>query len=575
MQGQGRLRDQPLGDRSPQQACVSRFRVPDLGIGVGYRVPHYRWVVEERPPMDWFEVLSENFMVDGGSPRYFLERLCDAYPAVPHGVSMNLGGVRDDEHLARLESLVRRIRPAWASDHLCWVGNAHIRSHDLLPVPFTRAMRDRVVDRVREVQDRLGIPFAIENPSSYLTYRDSVVEEWDFLAEVAEGADCALLLDVNNVFVSSFNHGFDPRRYLDALPLDRVVQVHLAGHSIQEGYRLDTHDAAVCPEVWELFEYVTERLGSVSTLIEWDGDIPTFERLSEEADRARFHRDEALKRRDARLAAEPAGPGAFVWPTRSECLPEDWQDRMLDTIRGEEPPQPEWFAGGPGLTPAEQVGVYMSQYRMRIYDALVADVPGLSRLLGDEAESVLWGYLKENPPRSWTLNRIADRLVPWLQARGAPGPHIEMARLDRAVMAGFEATDEEPLEPADLVDMPPLELQPHVSLLRLGYDVHAFRTLALFEDQEPEVDPGDFRVVIYRVKRRMRHLELDEGPFRLLELIDQGHEVSNALEQLITEGFDPAELAISLRDWFSQYASKGWVQRRGAGDGAPGATTDR
>ncbi len=278
-----------------QSRRVSRFDVPDLGVGVGFRLPHYHRVVDDRPPMDWFEVISENFMVDGGSPLWWLERLQAAYPVVPHGVSMSLGGAFDATHLARLKRLVDALDPPWVSDHICWTGSAHANTHDLLPVPYTRDMIDRMADRIRRVQDVLGRPFAVENASSYLTYRDSVMPEWAFVAELVDRADCGLLLDVNNAFVSSVNHGFDPATYLAEVPADRVVQMHLAGHSIMdEGYRLDTHDHPVCDEVWELFRLAVSRVGPVSVLVEWDGLIPSWERLSEEAAMARGIRAEVL-----------------------------------------------------------------------------------------------------------------------------------------------------------------------------------------------------------------------------------------------------------------------------------------
>ena len=274
--------------RAAARGIVSRFAVPDLGFGVGFRRPHFRQVVEDRPAMDWFEIISENFMVDGGTPRWFLERLRDGYPVIPHGVAMNLGGPADPDHLTRLRALVAEVNPPWVSDHLCWTGTDRVRIHDLLPLPYTAAMVDHVVDRIRAVQDALGRPFAVENASSYATWAASEMPEWEFLAQIVEKADCAVLLDVNNVYVSAHNHGFSAEEYLDAVPADRVVQVHLAGHTLKaEGYRLDTHDDEVCDAVWALYRRAVARIGPVSTLVEWDDHIPSFERLSEEADRAR------------------------------------------------------------------------------------------------------------------------------------------------------------------------------------------------------------------------------------------------------------------------------------------------
>jgi uncharacterized protein (UPF0276 family) len=274
---------------------VSRFQLPDLGIGVGYRSRHYAEVLEERPAMDFFEVLSENFMVDGGPLRQRLEGLVERYPVVAHGVSLNLGAEGDPEHLRRLVDLVRRTGAPWASDHLCYTGSHGVNTHDLLPVPYTAEVLDHMVERVRRVQDALGVVLAIENPSSYVEYADSTMTEWDFLAELVERADCAVLLDVNNAFVSSVNHGFDPVAYLDAVPADRVVQIHLAGHSIRRGFRLDTHDGPVCDEVWDLYAHAIRRLGPVTTLVEWDAHVPEFSRLQEEAERARGVRDAALE----------------------------------------------------------------------------------------------------------------------------------------------------------------------------------------------------------------------------------------------------------------------------------------
>jgi uncharacterized protein (UPF0276 family) len=273
-----------------------RHSIPDLGVGVGFRLPHYAQVLGEHPPMDWFEVISENFMVRGGKPLANLERLCAQYPVVPHGVSLSIGRSEplDAVYLTRLKVLLDRIAPPWASDHFCWTGTAHADLHDLLPLPLTPEVVEHVADRVRHVQDFLGRPFALENASSYLAFTSSSMPEWEFIAEVAERADCGILLDVNNVFVSAHNHGFDAEAYVDAIPADRVVQMHLAGHADKGTYLLDTHSDHVRREVWDLYRRAIRRIGSTSTLIEWDDDIPSWDDLALEATMARQVRQEAL-----------------------------------------------------------------------------------------------------------------------------------------------------------------------------------------------------------------------------------------------------------------------------------------
>ncbi len=273
-----------------------RHRIPDLGVGVGFRVPHYATILEEHPAMDWFEVISENFMVRGGRPIENLDRLRAQYPVVNHGVSLSIGSTAplDRDYLARLKELVRRIDPPWCSDHLCWGGTSRVAIHDLLPLPQTKEAVEHVVERVKRVQGTLERPFALENVSSYLSYRDSTMTEWEMVAEVAEKADCGILFDVNNVYVSSRNHGFDPRSYVDAVPAERVVQMHLAGHTDKGKYVLDTHSDFVRDEVWSLYERAVARVGAVSTLIEWDEDIPEWSVLAEEAQKARDARARVL-----------------------------------------------------------------------------------------------------------------------------------------------------------------------------------------------------------------------------------------------------------------------------------------
>lgn len=276
---------------------MSALTYPALGYGLGLRVDHYREILDTRPRIDWLEIVSENYLVPGGRPLHFLEQFRQRYPLVMHGVSLSIGSTDplNRDYLAQLRALADRVQPAWISDHLCWTGVSGVNLHDLMPLPYTEEAIAHVADRVRQVQDFLGRRILLENVSSYVTYRESGVPEWEFLRAVAERADCLLLLDVNNVYVSSQNHGFDPRAYLDGVPRERVQQFHLAGHSYQHALIIDTHDAPVIDPVWDLYAHAVRRFGAVSTMIERDDKIPPLSELMAELEHAR-HIAEAILR---------------------------------------------------------------------------------------------------------------------------------------------------------------------------------------------------------------------------------------------------------------------------------------
>jgi uncharacterized protein len=259
-----------------------------LGHGIGLRTKHFAEVLAAPPPVAWVEAISENFLAPGGRPSAVLEKVRRDVPVVLHGVSLSIGSTDPlcEPYLDQLAELALRVEPAWISDHLCWSSHGGRYAHDLWPLPHTEEALCHVVARVARVQERLGRQILLENVSSYVAFRASELTEWEFLAEVARRADCGILLDVNNVFVSARNHGFDPLTYLAAIPADRIGQVHLAGHSDRGRYLLDTHDGAVAPQVWSLYRETVRRVGAVSTLVEWDDRIPALERLVAESRRA-------------------------------------------------------------------------------------------------------------------------------------------------------------------------------------------------------------------------------------------------------------------------------------------------
>ena len=268
-----------------------------LGFGLGLRTEHYNAILDAKPKVDWFEVLSENYMIPGGKPLNFLDRIREYYPVVMHGVSLSIGSTTafDKDYLRDLKKLASRIEPAWISDHLCWTGLHGQNIHDLLPLPYTEETIKHVVARIKIVQDFLGRQLLIENVSSYASYVDSSMTEWEFIAEIAEQADCLLLLDVNNIYVSSYNHQFDAKAFIDGVPAKRVQQIHLAGHQNNGDYIIDTHDAPVIDPVWDLYSYAISRLGTVSTMIERDDHIPELEVLVQELQIARNLSVQALK----------------------------------------------------------------------------------------------------------------------------------------------------------------------------------------------------------------------------------------------------------------------------------------
>lgn len=264
-------------------------RYPMLGFGLGLRVDHYEQILDSDPPIDWLEVLSENYMIAGGLPLAYLARMRERYPLVMHGVSMSIGSADplNRDYLVRLKQLADSIEPAWISDHLCWTGVGGTNLHDLMPLPYTEEAVAHVAARVREVQDFLGRRILLENVSSYAEFHGSQMSEAQFLAAIAERADCLILLDVNNIFVSSHNHGFDAHTYLADIPVNRVQQFHLAGHENQGDLIIDTHDAPVIDAVWSLYAEAIRRFGPVSTMIERDDKIPPLAELLEELDIAR------------------------------------------------------------------------------------------------------------------------------------------------------------------------------------------------------------------------------------------------------------------------------------------------
>lgn len=268
---------------------VKKVEIPNLGIGIGLRIPHYDDIFRLKPKIDWFEIISENFMVEGGKPLEYLHRILEHYPVVQHGVSLAIGSPDplNYDYLKKLKALTKITKTPWVSDHLCWGRLPGAHYHDLLPLPYTKEVVDYVAERARIVQDYLELPFALENLSSYVSFTKDQMTEWEFYSAVVEKADIHMMLDVNNIYVSSRNHGFDPMEYIENIPLERVLQFHLAGHTDYNTHLLDTHDHYVCDEVWKLYGLIYPKTQGVSTLLEWDDKFISFQDTWNEALKAK------------------------------------------------------------------------------------------------------------------------------------------------------------------------------------------------------------------------------------------------------------------------------------------------
>ena len=275
---------------------MTQFDKPNLGLGVGLRTQHFGHILNKKPKVDWFEIVTENFLDTDGRPMWVLDQIAERHPIVVHGVSMSVGSPDPVNRvfLAKIKALAKRVRAVWVSDHVCWTGVAGRNLHDLLPMPYSEEALKHMVKKIRQVQDFLERPLVLENPSSYVEFTSSTMPEWEFIARMAEDADCGVLLDVNNVYVSSVNHSFDPEAYIRAIPPKRIAYFHIAGHTNFGTHILDTHIGPVIDPVWSLFQLAHEHTGGRSTLLEWDEEIPTFPVVHREVLKARKYMGAAL-----------------------------------------------------------------------------------------------------------------------------------------------------------------------------------------------------------------------------------------------------------------------------------------
>ncbi len=547
---------------------------PQLGFGLGLRPKHYNYIFEQQPPIDWFEIISENYMDTGGKPRRNLNRIAERYPLVMHGVALSIGTIDplNSEYLQKLKTLADDIKPAWISDHLCWTGVAHKNSHDLLPVPYTEEALKHIVSRIIQVQDYLGRPIALENPSTYLEFKSSHIAEAEFIARMAKESGCNLLLDVNNVYVSCYNHRLSAQAYIDALPLERVVQIHLSGHTNNGNHIVDTHDNHVIDEVWALYKYVVHKAARVpNTMVEWDDKIPEFPVLAHELQKARNAAAQALA-----PAAQPfnlpdlAAPQTAYIANISTALAEAQNTMQEAILRGAQfDAQPDsWIRSKTDFNPKDQLGVYINAYRYRLYDVVAEDYPVLQHYLGTEKfESLIWDFVNNAQSDHFNIGRFALKLPAFLHNHAAADVFAkECCAFETAIAQLADYPETVALTPAHLAGMAPEALWQSVlyprralQLFAFTYPVYAYYQ-AVKQDEapqpplpekSPEKSHEKSYAVVFRHDDVVWRMSLEANEYHLLSKLFSGQTIGAALADL------DESVATQISTWFDRWMRNG------------------
>ena len=540
---------------------------PDLGFGLGLRTAHYGHIFEHRPDLDWFEIISENFMDTDGRAKRNLARIREHYPIVMHGVALSIGTVDplNSDYLDKLKKLMDFAQPAWISDHLCWTGIAHRNSHDLLPVPYTEEALKHIVSRIAQVQDVLGRPIALENPSTYLEFKTSHIPEAEFLAEMAQQSGCHLLLDVNNVYVSCYNHRQDAKAYIDALPMDKVAQIHLSGHSNRGTHIIDTHDDHVSDEVWALYRYAIHKAGRiVNTMVEWDDKIPAWDVLYEELGKARKAADEAHHYTPLPELAQPSLP--YVANIVTPLV--DSQTVMQDAIfKGRSADPGSWIRDKKDFSAEDQLAVYINAYRARLREVTAEDYPVLKACLGDETfHTLIEDFVSDTASDYFNIGRYAAKLPDYLiRHKPANRAAHEVAILENAVSQLTDPQETVALAPGHLQgktaeDLMQERLYPRTALrlFAFGYRVNEYYIAVKEEQPNAQPEPGNSFIAVFRHDDVVWRMPLAENEYRLLLKLFGGMPIGEALDTLQTElGLPEDELAGHLSDWFARWMRNG------------------
>lgn len=552
---------------------ANKFGFKNLGFGMGLRSQHYPYIMKNWPKtVDWFEIISENFMDTDGRPKRILAEIKEHYPIVMHGVSMSIGTTDplNSEYMKKLKALMKWLNPPWVSDHLCWTGTAHKNTHDLLPVPYTEEALAHIIKKIKHVQDYIERPLIIENPSTYMEFKDSQMPEWEFISRMAEKSSCGLLLDVNNIYVSCYNHRLDPKEYIDALPHDRVVQIHLAGHDNMGTHIIDSHRGKVIDEVWALYRYVIGKAGKISTMIEWDEDVPSFNTVLKEVNKARKLTDrlkipnqlpDMSGEREKRNTKKPA-------PYKKSL--ETFQNVILSGDAKKSRPE-NWVLSKDKFPPENQLGVYINGYRARLFDVSNEDYKVLRHLLGNKnMNRLLDEYIEATPSNNFNITRYTVKFpefvkkAAWLPQKIRQAAY-EMAVLETELMQISDMKETKPLDTKKFEKMTPekflkqkIYLRAALKLFKFDYQVNDYFNKVM-DDKNPRTPAKNpCFLAIYRHEDMMWRLEMDKDEYLVMKKFMEGKTVGKAIESMLSsKNVDAEKLIGNFNKWFGRWSSNG------------------
>lgn len=546
---------------------MTRNHFANLGVGVGLRIPHYEHIFKHKPQVDFFEIISENFMVEGGPPLKNLDKILEEYRVVQHGVSMNIASSEalDFNYLKKLKKLTKITKTPWVSDHLCWTSSHGHNFHDLLPVPYTEENALYIADKARQVQDFLEMPFALENLSTYISFKDNHLTEWEFYSMVVEEAGCYMLLDLNNIYVSSVNHHFHADDYLNNIPWHRVAQMHLAGPSLlEDGTMLDTHSTPVLPEVWALYEKAINETRGISTLIEWDEDIPDFVNLMEEVHKAKefqFKFKEVLPPSKLNTHQEQFGKCISLplileedsYSTQSQLFEKELIKNIQKTAE---------------KTSSERVETYNEQYWFRLIDVMQSEYPFLCELLGFKRfNRLIVQYINKYPSRYFSLTKLSDRFVEFIHntPEWDNGMNLQVAQLEYIFICLFDQAETvydfnslKLVEEKNSIGIDP-SLHLYIEDFNITENYKLYKTSGILSDNLHLLPTSRKYWLINRFNGQYNIVNLSFTQYTILKLLKEGNPLEQVFD-IISERLKSEEIQNverNLETWFSEWTLMG------------------